>query len=185
MACCPPLFLPERAPGCISDWVSRPRLRSGVFFVRESVDHYTVPMLWIKAFHIVFVASWFAGLFYLPRIFVNLAMVDPTSLAERDRLLLMARKLYRFMTLLAVVALVLGLVLWLYYGIGRGPGNAWMHAKLLVVLLLLGYHHACGVILRKFGSGRMLRSHVWFRWFNEAPVLMMVVAVCLVVIKPF
>ena len=142
-------------------------------------------MLWIKALHIVFIASWFAGLFYLPRIFVNLAMVQPGSVAERDRLLLMARKLYRFMTILAVPALVLGLLLWLHYGIGKGPGNGWMHAKLLVVLLLLGYHHSCARILRKFEAGQMQRSHVWFRWFNEAPVLMMLAAVCLVVVKPF
>ena len=80
-------------------------------------------MLWIKALHIVFIASWFAGLFYLPRIFVNLAMVPADSAAERQRLLLMARKLYRFMTILAVPALVLGLVLWLYYSIGKGPGQ--------------------------------------------------------------
>ena len=142
-------------------------------------------MLWIKALHIVFIASWFAGLFYLPRIFVNLAMVAPGSLAERDRLLLMARKLYRFMTILAVPALGLGLWLWLVYGIGRGPGQGWMHAKLLIVLLLLGYHHACGVLLRKFGQGQVQRSHVWFRWFNEIPVLMMLAAVILVVVKPF
>lgn len=142
-------------------------------------------MLWIKALHIVFVASWFAGLFYLPRIFVNLAMVPSHSDAERQRLLLMARKLYRFMTLLAVPALVLGMVLWLYYGIGRGPGNGWMHAKLLIVVLLLGYHHGCGAILRKFEAAQMQRNHVWFRWFNELPVLMMLAAVCLVVVKPF
>ena len=98
-------------------------------------------MLWIKAFHIVFVASWFAGLFYLPRIFVNLAMVEAGSLAEEERLLLMARKLMRFTTLLMVPAVVLGLVLWLYYGIGlTGPGNAWMHAKFTLVLLVMGYH---------------------------------------------
>ena len=96
-------------------------------------------MLWVKAFHIVFVASWFAGLFYLPRIFVNLAMVSPDSAAERARLLIMARKLLRFTTLLAVPALGVGLWLWLGYGIGRGPGNAWMHAKLLVVVLAVGY----------------------------------------------
>ena len=85
-------------------------------------------MLWIKAFHIVFVASWFAGLFYLPRIFVNLAMVPPGSDAERARLLLMAHKLMRFTTLLAVPALALGLYLWLVVGIGLGEGNGWMHA---------------------------------------------------------
>jgi putative membrane protein len=142
-------------------------------------------MLWIKAFHIIFVASWFAGLFYLPRIFVNLAMVAPDSAAERTRLLLMARKLYKFMTILAVPALALGLWLWLVYGIGRGPGQGWMHAKLLIVLLLIGYHHGCGLILRKFETGRMQRGHVWFRWFNEVPVLMMLAAVILVVVKPF
>ena len=142
-------------------------------------------MLWIKALHIVFIASWFAGLFYLPRIFVNLALVAPSSVAERDRLLLMARKLYRFMTILAVPALALGLWLWLYYGIGLGSGQGWMHAKLLIVLGLLGYHHSCGAILRKFENGQMQRSHIWFRWFNEAPVVMMLVAVILVVVKPF
>ena len=130
-------------------------------------------------------ASWFAGLFYLPRIFVNLAMVAPGSSAERERLLLMARKLMRFMTLLAVPALVLGLWLWLGYGIGRGPGNGWMHAKLLIVVLLLGYHHACGRILRRFERDENQRTHVWYRWFNEIPVLMMIVAVVLVVVKPF
>jgi putative membrane protein len=112
-------------------------------------------------------------------------MVDPTSTAERERLLLMARKLLRFMTLLAVPALLLGLWLWLGYGIGRGPGNGWLHAKLLVVVLLIGYHHACARLLRRFESGTSRRSHVWFRWFNEVPVLLMVAAVALVVVKPF
>lgn len=142
-------------------------------------------MLWVKSFHIVFVASWFAGLFYLPRIFVNLAMVPVGSEAERARLLLMARKLMRFTTLLAVPAVVLGLCLWLVYGIGRGPGNGWLHAKLGVVLLVLAYHYACAVLLRQFEAGPVARSHVWFRWFNEVPVLMLVVAVILVVVKPF
>ena len=142
-------------------------------------------MLWIKALHIVFVASWFAGLFYLPRIFVNLAMVAPGSQAELDRLLLMARKLLRFTTVLAVPALALGLWLWLGYGIGRGPGNGWMHAKLAVVLLALGYQHACGLLLRKFEAGRNARSHRWYRWFNEVPVVLLLAAVVLVVVKPF
>jgi putative membrane protein len=142
-------------------------------------------MLWVKAFHIVFVASWFAGLFYLPRIFVNLAGVPPESVAERARLLLMARKLMRFTTLLAVPAVLLGLWLWLGYGVGRGPGNGWMHAKLFIVVLVLGYHHACGVLLRRFDRGGAQRSHVWYRWFNELPVLLLVAAVVLVVVKPF
>lgn len=142
-------------------------------------------MLWIKALHIVFVASWFAGLFYLPRIFVNLAMEKEPMVIER--LLLMARKLFRFMTLLAVPAVVLGIWLWIGYGIGRGPGpgNGWMHAKLAIVILLIGYHHACGSILKKFEQNRNTRGHVWFRWFNEAPVILMLLAVILVVVKPF
>src|SRR5204862_7071190 len=123
-------------------------------------------MLWVKAFHIVFVASWFAGLFYLPRIFVNLAMVPHESAAERDRLLLMARKLFRFTTLIAVPALGLGLWLWLGYGIGRGAGEHWMDAKLAVVVVAVGYHHGCGVLLRRFEAGRNTRGHRWYRWFN-------------------
>jgi putative membrane protein len=131
----------------------------------------------------VFVASWFAGLFYLPRIFVNLAMVAPGSTAERERLLLMARKLLRFTTLLAIPAVGLGLWLWLGYGIGRGSG--WMHAKLAVVVLTIGYHHACAVLLRKLATGADRHSHRWFRWFNELPVLFLTAAVVLVVVKPF
>ncbi|MCJ0765379.1 CopD family protein [Variovorax terrae] len=142
-------------------------------------------MLWVKSLHIVFVASWFAGLFYLPRLFVNLAQVPPESVAERARLLLMARKLFRFTTLLAVPAVALGAWLWLGYGIGRGPGNGWMHAKLAVVVLVIGYHHGCGVLLRKFVAGDNLRGHVWYRWFNEIPVLLLLAAVILVVVKPF
>ena len=142
-------------------------------------------MLWVKSLHIVFVASWFAGLFYLPRIFVNLAMVPPESIAERARLLLMGRKLMRFTTFLAVPALALGLWLWLGYGIGRGPGNGWMHAKLALVLVALGYHHACGALLRRFEAGTSRRSHRWYRWFNEAPVFLLLGIVILVVVKPF
>jgi len=142
-------------------------------------------MLWIKAFHIVFVASWFAGLFYLPRLFVNLAMVPGDSHAERERLLLMARKLYRFSGLLMIPALLLGAGLWLGYGIGRGAGNGWMHAKLTLVLLAVGYHHACGSMLRKFEQMANKRSHRWFRVFNEASVLVFALIVILVVVKPF
>lgn len=142
-------------------------------------------MLWIKSFHIVFVASWFAGLFYLPRIYVNLAMVPADSHAERERLLLMARKLMRFTTLLALPAIGFGLALWGVYRIGFGPGNGWMHAKWVVILLALGYHHACGTLLKKFEAGTMQRSHVWFRWFNEIPVVLLLIAVVLVVVKPF
>ena len=140
-------------------------------------------MLWIKSLHIVFIVSWFAGLFYLPRILVNLA--QESDAGARQRLLLMGRKLYRFMGMLALPALVFGLWLWMGYGIGMGPGNGWMHAKLALVLVLLGYHHACGSLLKKFEAGRNTRSHTWYRWFNEAPVLVLLAIVILVVVKPF
>ncbi|GIX22961.1 MULTISPECIES: CopD family protein [Caldimonas] len=140
----------------------------------------------VKSLHIVFVVGWFAGLFYLPRIFVNLAQVSPDSHAERERLLLMARKLYRFMSLLMLPALGLGLWLWLGFGIGRGPGSGWMHAKLALVLGLIGYHHGCRRLLRGFEqSPNSSRSHVWYRWFNEVPVIVLLAVVLLVVLKPF
>jgi protoporphyrinogen IX oxidase len=140
-------------------------------------------MLWIKAFHIVLVASWFAGLFYLPRIFVNMAQQpDP---AIQTVLCGMARRLYRFMTILAVPAVALGLWLYLGYGIGLGAGNGWMHAKLILVLAALGYHHGCGVMLRKFEQGSNHHSHIFYRWFNEIPVLLLTAATIFVVVKPF
>lgn len=143
-------------------------------------------MLWIKAFHIVFVASWFAGLFYLPRLLVNLAQVPPDSTAERQRLLGMTKRLNRFAWMLAVPALALGATLWLGYGIGlHGPGNGWMHAKLTVVLLALVYQVVCGHYLRQFEQGISQRSHVFFRFFNEVSVLLFALAVVLVVVKPF
>lgn len=137
--------------------------------------------LWAKSLHIVFVASWFAGLFYLPRLFVNLAM--ETEPAAINRLLLMARKLYRFMTIIAVPALLLGLYLMLGLGIGKTAG--WMHAKLAIVVLILIYHHVCGRLLRQFEAGRNRHSHRWYRIFNEIPVLGLFGAVYLVVFKPF
>lgn len=142
--------------------------------------------LWVKTLHIVLVTSWFAGLFYLPRIFVNLALVDaePASTdAERDRLMLMGNKLYRFMGPLMALAVALGLVLWLGFGIGFG--SAWMPTKFVIVLGLIGYHIYCGRLLKQFAAGSVARSHVWFRWFNEAPVLGLLLAVILVVLKPF
>ncbi len=142
-------------------------------------------MLWVKAFHIVFVAAWFAGLFYLPRLFVNLASVPADSHAERERLLMMARRLYRFAGLLMIPALVLGFVLWLHYGIGRGPGNAWLHVKLALVVAVVGYHHACRSLLRRFEQFENRRSERWFRVFNESSVLLFTAIVVLVVVKPF
>lgn len=141
--------------------------------------------LWVKAFHIVFVASWFAGLFYLPRLYVNLAMVPPDSHAERERLLLMSRKLYRFSTLLMVPAVVLGLVLWLGYGVGLGADQGWMHAKLAGVVAVLGYHVWCRRLLGDFERSANRRSHRWFRVFNEITVLLFIAIVVLVVVKPF
>lgn len=136
-------------------------------------------MLWVKSLHLVFVTAWFAGLFYLPRILVNLALED--NAAARTRLLTMARKLYRFMLPLSILALLFGLWLWLGYGIT----GAWLHAKLVLVVLLIGYHYACGSLLRKFEQGRNTRSHVWYRWFNEVPVILLLLVVILVVVKPF
>ncbi len=147
----------------------------------SGASRYNLPMLWVKSLHIIFVTSWFAGLFYLPRILVNLAMVDPASTAERERLLTMARKLYRFMGPLMVLALGFGF--WLWFGWGFGGG--WLHAKLALVVALVGYHHLCGAMIRRFADGANRRSHVWYRWFNEAPVLLLVAVVILVVVKPF
>jgi protoporphyrinogen IX oxidase len=140
-------------------------------------------MLWIKAFHIVFVTSWFAGLFYLPRFFINLALLSPDSSAERARLLLMAGKLYRFTNLLGIVAVVLGTWLWLGFGIGRGA--LWMHLKLALVVFAIGYQHGCKVLLRKFEENRNTRSATWYRVFNEVLVLAFAATVVLVVVKPF
>ena len=142
-------------------------------------------MLWVKAFHIVFVASWFAGLFYLPRIYVNLAGVPGDSHAERERLLVMARRLWRFSNLLSFPAVLLGAVLWLHYGIGKGPGQYWLHAKLALVVGAIGYQHACLGILKRFESSANTRTERWYRVFNEASVLLFAAIVILVVVKPF
>ena len=136
-------------------------------------------MLWVKAFHIIFVVSWFAGLFYLPRIFVNHAMAtEPAVIA---RLKMMERKLYRFVTPIAWLAIGFGLWLWLGYGIGGG----WMNAKFFLVLLLVGYHYYCGKLVKKFASDLNTHGHVFYRWFNEIPVLILMAVVILVTVKPF
>lgn len=136
---------------------------------------------WIKTLHVVFVVAWFAGLFYLPRIFVNLA--DNRDPAVRERLLAMARKLLRFMTGLGALAVVLGMVLLGGYGVGAKA--AWMHAKLALVLLLIVYHAYCAVLLHRFAADTQRRSTVWFRWFNEIPVLLLFAIIALVIGKPF
>ena len=133
----------------------------------------------IKALHIIFVTSWFAGLFYLPRLFVNHAMV--TDKATVERLALMENKLYRFMTPLGILAVALRMWLWFGYGFSGG----WLHAKTALVTFLIVYHLYCGRVMRAFAEGRNTRSHVWYRFFNEIPVLVLFAVVFLVMLKPF
>lgn len=136
-------------------------------------------MQWIKALHIIFVTSWFAGLFYLPRLFVNHAMVSDTATLER--LKLMERKLYRFMTPLGVLALAFGTWLWLEWGYTA----TWLAVKLALVAVLVAYHLYCGHLVRVFAEDRNRHSHVFYRWFNELPVLILFAVVFLVVLKPW
>lgn len=135
----------------------------------------------LKTLHIVFVTSWFVGLFYLPRILVNMAEVraGTNQIEVIDRLALMAQRLLRFTTLLAVPALGLGLWLWL----GFGVQGTWLSLKLALVLIVVGYHHSCAALLRKFLAGHG-RSAKWYRVYNEVPVLLMLAIVALVVFKP-
>ncbi|WPP00391.1 protoporphyrinogen oxidase HemJ [Pseudomonas sp. HR96] len=138
--------------------------------------------LWIKALHIVSVVCWFAGLFYLPRLFVYHASSEDT--ASRERFCVMERKLYRGIMLPSMIAsLVFGI--WL---IVLSPGwmsQGWLHAKLALVFLLIGYHHVCGAQLKRFARAENTRSHKFYRWFNEIPVLILIAVVILVVVKPF
>jgi putative membrane protein len=136
-------------------------------------------MLWLKAFHIFFVVSWFAGLFYLPRIFVNHAMTEDH--AVRARLKMMELKLYRFVTPIGALAVITGL--WLWFGFGFS--GAWLHAKVALVAVLVAYHLYCGHLVKVFAEDRCVRSHVWFRFFNEVPVFVLLAVVILVVVKPF
>ena len=136
-------------------------------------------MLWIKSFHIIFVVTWFAGLFYLPRLFVYHAM--STDLAGIERFKIMERKLYYgIMTPSAILAVIFGLWLWLGYGISGG----WLHVKLALVLMLVAYHFYCGRLLADFRHDRNRHGHIYYRWFNEIPVLILVAVVILVVVKP-
>jgi putative membrane protein len=138
-------------------------------------------MLWVKSFHIIFMVTWFAGLFYLPRLFVYHAMASDVPSIERFRV--MERKLYwGIMTPGAVLTIAFGV--WLWLGWFRGS-SSWLHAKIALVAILVGYHLWCGMLLRDFAAGRNARSHVWFRWFNEFPVLVLIATVLLVVFKPF
>jgi len=136
-------------------------------------------MLYLKAFHIIFVITWFAGLFYLPRLFVYHAMASDAISIERFKI--MERKLFwGIMTPSAVLAVGLGLWLWLGYGFHGG----WLDAKVALVLLLIVYHAWCGRALLDFMRDRNRRGHVFYRWMNEAPVLILIAVVILVVVKP-
>ena len=138
--------------------------------------------LWVKSFHIISVVTWFAALFYLPRLYVYHAMAEDEP--SRERFKVMERKLYRgIMTPSAVVAVGLGVLLivlqpfWLEQG--------WLHVKILLVAGLVGYHWYCGRLLRAFAEDRNTRSHVWYRWFNELPVIVLIAVVLLVELKPW
>ena len=137
-------------------------------------------MLWVKWLHIVFMVTWFAGLFYLPRLFVYHAMAEDRATQERFKV--MERKLYwGIMTPGGVLAVVFGLWLWFaWFG-----GSGWLHAKVALTALLVAYHVWCGKLLADFAADRNARSHLWYRWFNEAPTLVLFAAVFLVVFKPF
>jgi protoporphyrinogen IX oxidase len=137
-------------------------------------------MLWIKALHVIFMVTWFAGLFYLPRLFVYHAMsTDEAGLA---RFKIMERKLYfGIMAPGALLTVIFGLWLWLGYGISGG----WLHVKLALVAVLIGYHLYCGRLLADFRHDRNRHGHVFYRWLNEFPVVILIAAVILAVVKPF
>ena len=136
--------------------------------------------LWIKTFHLVFVMAWMAAVFYLPRILVNIAEAGDTG-AVRERLVLMGRRLYRFGHIMFGIAVVLGLALWLHYGISGG----WLHAKLALVVVMFVYYIVAGRWLKGVDKGRALPSGRKLRWFNELPVFLLVAIVWLVIAKPF
>ena len=136
---------------------------------------------YIKAFHIIFFTSWFAGLFYLPRIYVNLAMVDDKKTYQH--LLLMAAKLYRFVTPLMFITVGLGI--WMLFMNPILLKMGWMHAKLGLITLLIGYHFICGFYLKKFTKNQSTSGHVYYRWFNEFPVIILFIVVILATTKSF
>jgi putative membrane protein len=139
--------------------------------------------LWLKTLHLVFLVSWYAGLFYLPRLFVHHAMSEDS--ATRERLVIMERKLYYFVTPWMILTIVLGLWMLTYFPLESLKGMGWLHAKLLLVALLVAYHFWCGHFVKLFRGNSNPRTHVWFRWFNEIPLIFLLIVVILVVFKPF
>lgn len=140
--------------------------------------------LTLKLIHIFLIISWFAGLFYLPRIFVNLASVDKQS-AEYERLLGMAQRLYRFMAPMGYLALLFGVIIVFHTFAWTGSGNYWTHPKTLLGVFLLGYQHICKSHLKKFAQRNNTKSHKFFRIFNEIPVFLLLIELYLVLFKPF
>ncbi len=140
-------------------------------------------MLWIKAFHIIFMVTWFAGLFYLPRLFVYHAQSDDEISNERFKI--MERKLYYGITMPGgVLTIIFGLWLVMGYDLGINSGG-WFHAKMMLILILVGYHLYCGKLVSTFKQDKNHRSHIFYRWFNEFPVLVLIAVVILAVVKPF
>jgi len=138
--------------------------------------------LWIKALHLISIVTWFAALFYLPRLFVYHALSEDQ--VSRDRFKIMERKLYRgIMTPSMIAVLVFGF--WLAFLNPSLFKSGWMHAKLTLVFLLIGYHHMCLAYMKKFANDANTKSHVFYRWFNEVPVLILIAVICLAVVKPF
>ena len=140
-------------------------------------------MIWIKALHIIFMVAWFAGIFYLPRLFVNHAMSD--NPAVHTQLTIMEKKLYRFITPWMILTLIFGFWLLFDYAWAAYAGMLWLKVKIGLVVALVIYHFYCGKIIRELESATSRRSHVWFRWFNEFPVLILFAVVLLAVAKPF
>ncbi len=140
-------------------------------------------MLWLKAFHLIFMVAWFAGLFYLPRLFVNHAMTEDRNTAEHFKI--MERKLYRFITPWMVLTLVFGIWMLIDYAWAAYGKMLWLHIKLLLIAALVAFHFYCGKLVRDFAADRNTRSHVWYRWFNELPVLVLFAVILLTVLKPF
>ena len=140
-------------------------------------------MLWVKGFHIFFFTSWFAGIFYLPRLFVYHAMSEEPVVQQQ--LAVMERKLYRFITPIMWLTVALGLWMLYEYAWSAYASMGWLHTKLVLVALLIGYHFYCGRLLRQFAAGKNPHSHVWYRWFNEIPVFILLPIALLTIVKPF